>query len=1095
MTAPVTAPQLRLIGRAVCLHGADQLLELEHKDALLLAYLAIEGPTPRQTLAALLWPEVDAQRARANLRQRLFRLRRALGFDLLQGAVVASLDPQVQVDLNGPDDGAGELLSMLSEADAGDLIAWLASARQLRRAQRMESLAAIAEQLERAGQLGPALAAAQQLLDCDARSERAHRHLMRLHYLRGDRSAALLAFDHCEQVLKNEVGARPSPETLALLRTIEQAQPHPWVSGQPLPASVLRPPRMIGRETEAAAVGHAWSTAQVFVVSGDTGVGKSRLLATLFDARADVLVLGARPGDATVPLATLVRLAQALAERWPTTLASAAYAQLLQQANGSGPDSQAVQSVVKLGGEMLRVAHGCGLTGVVLDDLQFADDASIDSWLEWLDLPGLNPLRFGFASRVEGGMAQGRLERLRQRANTMMLTVPLFGAAQTRLLVESLDLAGTDVTAVCAALVQRIGGNPLHLLETIRSALEEHGQLLAERLDTPAQVLDLLNRRLCALPADCLLLVRIAAVAGSDFSAELAQAVSQRDLLELADAWIALERQGILDLRGFAHDLMLEAALRMLPQPIKRVIHRRVADYIVSRGAPPARLALHWLQAGDPVAALPHLVASAKLAWRAGRGRETRDAFFQAAEIEVGRGQPDAAFALLFECVEAVGRLCPTVVFDEVIARLVPLARTASHQARIALVKANSCYLHGDLPGSDCGIDDALLQAIACGDRMVEAECLFDRGGKALGQGRLRDAVEHLSACAALHRSVGLERLALAADAGKFAALRALGQVRAVLQEQQRSMPWLTENGSPVDRATTRMEQVLSQVDLGDARSADAGEQAAWQGIRDTDMHGLDLVRNALYMMRIHRLRGRWDRAIEVDSEVAHRLAEQGWETGELARERAALYLDLGRPELARPYLEVFESDPAYQEPGSWHAVAMRWRYQGAIGAPVEPLLELETVLHSQRFPKVCELVLAAGQDCPGQLSAGHLTPLLAGCEALGLQVYLLPLRALQAWLLVRDGDFEAAGTSAKVTQATLADADLGAALPGCGLWLAKTLQCLGRPRDAAAVAQHASDWIRWRLAEAVPAEFHDSFQSRNPVNRELLMLSQRLRG
>ena len=67
--------------------------------------------------------------------------------------------------------------------------------------------------------------------------------------------------------------------------------------------------------------------------------------------------------------------------------------------------------------------------------------------------------------------------------------------------------------------------------------------------------------------------------------------VSQRDVLELADAWIALERQGILDVRGFAHDLMLEAALRLLPQPIKRVIHRRVADYIAPRAAPPARVA------------------------------------------------------------------------------------------------------------------------------------------------------------------------------------------------------------------------------------------------------------------------------------------------------------------------------------------------------------------------------------------------------------------------------------------------------------------------------------------------------------------------
>lgn len=781
----------------------------------------------------------------------------------------------MQIDLKGSDAGAGELLGPLSEADAGGLAAWLADTRQQRRAQRMASLAAIAERLERAGQLGPALAAAQQLLACDVTSEHAHRLMMRLHYLRGDRSAALLAFDHCEQLLKNEVGARPSAETLALLQTIEQAQAHPWVSGQPLPASVLRPPRMIGRAAEAAAAGQAWSSGERFVVSGDAGVGKSRLLDALFDTRADVLVLRARPGDDAVPLATLVRLAELLAERWPTTRASAPYAQLLQQASGSGRDPHAVQSAVKLGGDLLRVAQASGLTGVVLDDLQFADDTSIDTWLEWLDRPALGGLHFGFASRLEGNLAQQRIERLQQRADTVIITVPLLAAAQTRALVESLGLAGTDVAAVSAALAQRIGGNPLHLLETMRNALEQHGELLAQQLDTPAQVLDLLQHRLCALPAEGLLLVRIAAVAGSDFSPELAQAVSQRDVLELADAWIALERQGILDVRGFAHDLMLEAALRLLPQPIKRVIHRRVADYLAPRGVPPARLAHHWLQADDPVAALPHLVASARLAWRAGRGRETRDAFFQAAEIEVGRGQPDAAFALLFECIEAVGTLSPAAVFDEVIDRLVPLARTASHQARITLLKANSRYLHGDQPGSDRGMADALLLAIACEDRMVEAECIYDKGCRAIAEQRLRDAVAHFSACATLQRSAGLERQALGSDVAKRITLQRLGYVREVLEEQQRSMSWLTDNGNPVDLVSTRVEQVLIQVELGDVVSADAGAPVAWQAVRDTDMQSLSLIRNGLSMLRFHRLRGRWDQAMAVDVEIAQRSASR----------------------------------------------------------------------------------------------------------------------------------------------------------------------------------------------------------------------------
>ena len=54
-------------------------------------------------------------------------------------------------------------------------------------------------------------------------------------------------------------------------------------------------------------------------MTGAAGVGKSRFLGALFDSRPDVLVLRARPGDAAVPLATLVRLVESLVERWPAT--------------------------------------------------------------------------------------------------------------------------------------------------------------------------------------------------------------------------------------------------------------------------------------------------------------------------------------------------------------------------------------------------------------------------------------------------------------------------------------------------------------------------------------------------------------------------------------------------------------------------------------------------------------------------------------------------------------------------------------------------------------------------------------------------------
>ena len=113
---------------------------------------------------------------------------------------------------------------------------------------RGAALVELADMAERARDYADALSHAQELLALEPLSEAAHRRVMRLHYLRGDRAAALLAFDRCEQLLKDEVGAKPSADTLALLATIEQSAASPTAVVSLLPTGRARyPPRCNGR--------------------------------------------------------------------------------------------------------------------------------------------------------------------------------------------------------------------------------------------------------------------------------------------------------------------------------------------------------------------------------------------------------------------------------------------------------------------------------------------------------------------------------------------------------------------------------------------------------------------------------------------------------------------------------------------------------------------------------------------------------------------------------------------------------------------------------------------------------------------------------
>ncbi|NUP87818.1 MAG: aldehyde dehydrogenase family protein [Burkholderiaceae bacterium] len=101
---------LRLLGPPQ-LHAGGRVHDLAGSDALLIALLAIEGALPRRRAAELLWPDRDPRRANISLRQRLFRLKRAAGRDVVTGDVTLALAPEVAHDLAGLD------AALLADAD------------------------------------------------------------------------------------------------------------------------------------------------------------------------------------------------------------------------------------------------------------------------------------------------------------------------------------------------------------------------------------------------------------------------------------------------------------------------------------------------------------------------------------------------------------------------------------------------------------------------------------------------------------------------------------------------------------------------------------------------------------------------------------------------------------------------------------------------------------------------------------------------------------------------------------------------------------------------------------------------------------------
>ncbi len=112
----------------------------------------------------------------------------------------------------------------------------------------------------------------------DPLREHAHRRLMRLHYLRGDRAAALAAYERLRELLGRELGTAPDRESRELAQLVEASGALPQPAPVARPVTVLRPPRLVGREADWRALQAALDARRCALVLGEPGIGKSRLI-------------------------------------------------------------------------------------------------------------------------------------------------------------------------------------------------------------------------------------------------------------------------------------------------------------------------------------------------------------------------------------------------------------------------------------------------------------------------------------------------------------------------------------------------------------------------------------------------------------------------------------------------------------------------------------------------------------------------------------------------------------------------------------------------------------------------------------------------
>jgi DNA-binding SARP family transcriptional activator/tetratricopeptide (TPR) repeat protein len=670
----------------------DEVISLPPQPAALCAFLILnrQRRITREEVQAAFWPDAAPARTQERLRRTLYLLRRAVEpftqADLIESeSTELAIAPGVRlwVDYEAFESALmdayrhdpphrqplAEAVALYKDDLLKDIYAdWVLLEREHARQRFLTALRHLIGVCQQDNDWPSMIRYAHRLLEHDPFQEVAHRALMTAYAATGDRSAALRQYRQCVQVLQDELGADPLPETTRLYDDILQGRGVTEVvftapAVPPVPAATdLLTISLVGRDQELAEIAAEWAICQQYnsrlvLVIGPAGMGKTRLVeeaAQRIPGPGVTVITGhCYAMEAGTPYQLISDLMESAMDRLTDELSPALRADLAPvvpalQKNGrvTAPTPDASIRLQEAVTQVIRrlAASGEGLW-LVTEDLHWADPASLACLNHALrrchDLPlmVLATLRDEEVS-FDSPLMDWPTSSVHAPAPTTLIRLPALPRDQLQQLVS--QLVGQGTRPLAALLHLETAGNPFFVVETLHALIEQgvlyadvgggwrlRADVLPEPTGLPVSdvVLRVIRGRVRRLSRAAQEVMTIAAVIEHDIDEKL--------LARLVDPAVALDlaldealRALVLDetapgLYQFSHIKVREIIYADTSAPRRRFLHRRIAERLAqqnrdTRLADVSRLAYHYAQAREWTPALAHAWRASQIAWRAG---------------------------------------------------------------------------------------------------------------------------------------------------------------------------------------------------------------------------------------------------------------------------------------------------------------------------------------------------------------------------------------------------------------------------------------------------------------------------------------------